>query len=167
MKTSLLAFGLSLAFVVSVLTTSLYAAESTGTYQGFIKCKVYTNDGTKIKTGKQDLIVLVNQGEVSESNLRIMFNFSEGGLANGTQFDDASSPESKASVGAVSCANNGDAFSKEFVVNAELSKADQSGAKLKGTASYTKVDEHAMCKWKVKRSTIDPPFIEPCESEFE
>ena len=166
MKTSLLVLGLSLAFVLSAVTTSLYAADSTGTYQGFIKCTVYTNSGSKIKTGKQDLLVLVNQGEV-ESNLRMMFNFSEGGLANGTQFDDASAPESKASVGAVSCANNGDAFTKEFVVNAELSKADQSGAKLKGTASYTKADEHAMCKWKVKRSTIDPPFIEPCASEFE
>jgi hypothetical protein len=39
------------------------------------------------------------------------------------------------------------------------------GAKLKGTASYTKVDEHAMCKWKVKRTTIEPPFVDPCGVE--
>lgn len=171
MKTSLVAASLCslLVLVAGVLATNAYAAESTGTYEGFIKCTVYNDAGAKIKTGKEDLIVLVNQDEVLEpvSNLRIMFNFSEGGLADGTQFDDASSPSGQASVGAVSCANNGNAFTKEFVANAELSKADQSNAKLKGTVSYTKLDEHAMCKWKVKRTTIEPPLIEPCELEFE
>jgi hypothetical protein len=172
MKTSLPAFGLPLVFFVAIFAANSYGAESTGTYQGFIKCTVYNDAGSKIKTGKQNLILQVEQQETLEpvSKLRMMFNFSEEGIADGTQFDDAANPSGKASVGAVSCANNGDAFTKEFVANAELKKADaenETAAKLKGTLSYTKLDEHAMCKWKVKRSGIEPGNIPLCETEFE
>ena len=76
MKRSLLALSLGLAFGLCAFNTSVFAADSSGTYSGSIKCTVYADDGTKFKTGRQDLIVLVKQEETVElvSNLNINFN---------------------------------------------------------------------------------------------
>jgi hypothetical protein len=165
MKKSLVALSLALTFGLSVLTTNVLAADSTGTFEGWIKCIIYPDDGAKIKTGRQDLIVLVNQGLVDDdgtSNLNMNFNFFASGRANGTQFDNASNLSAKGFVGAVSCNNNGDAFTHEFVANATLKKADQQNAELKGTAAFTEDDRHGTCKWKVTRTSIPPPVVLAC-----
>jgi hypothetical protein len=165
-RRSLLGLGLGLAFGLCAFNTNVFAADSSGTYSGFIKCTIYADDGTKSKTGRQDLIVLVNQEQTVEpvSNLNINFNFQTWGTANGTQFDDANNPSAKASVGAVSCHNNGDSSTLNFVANATLKGADKSNgkAKLKGTASYTDVGENGTCKWKVTRTSVQPPDVPPC-----
>ena len=85
--------------------------------------------------------------------------------SNGTQFDDASNPDGKASVGAVSCNNNPDSTTLNFVANATLKKADASSgkAKLKGTASFTDVGRNGFCKFNVERTTISPPLVPTCD----
>lgn len=167
MRRLLLALSLALAFGLFTLATHVSAADSSGTYGGFIKCTIYPDDGTKFKTGKVDLIVLVNQEETLEpvSNLNMSFNFFESGRANGTQFDDANNPSAKGWVGAVSCNNNDDSTTLNFVANAKLTKADKQNGKaqLKGTASFTDEGANGTCKWKVTRSSIEPPIVPSCD----
>lgn len=166
MVKSLVALSLALAFGLSVLATHVSAADSNGTYEGSMKCTIYRDDGTKFKTGKVDLIVLVNQGPSVDgiSNLNMMFNFFDDGRSDGTQIDDASDPAGKASVGAVSCNNNDSADTFNFVTSATLKKADASSgkAKLKGNAAFTDGEETGTCKWKATRTTIEPPIVPSC-----
>jgi hypothetical protein len=171
MVKSLVALSLALAFGLSVLATHVSAADSTGTYRGSIKCTIYRNDGTRFKTGKRSLTVLVSQEATVDpvSNLNMDFDFFDITLADGTQFDNDSDPAGKAAVGAVSCNNDDDSGTFNFVANASLKKADASNgkAKLKGTLTFTDPDENGTCKWKVERtSTSDPEVISCSELRF-
>jgi len=168
MKNSLVTLSLALAFGLSVLTTNVSAADSSGTYDGWINCKIFTNAGAKIKTGQVDVTVMVEQGPIAPSgtsNLNMSFDFFDVALGNGTQFDDSSSPLAKGFVGAVSCENDGEALTLEVVANAKLTNADKSDgkAKLKGTAAFTELDRHGTCKWKVVRSNTDIPDVPACD----
>ena len=164
------ACGLALLFGVFVLGSSLYAAESSGIYQGKIKCKGFTNAGTKFNTGNQPLTVAVDQEDTLEpvSNLDMRFETSifPVELANGTQFDDASNPSSRGKVGVVSCDNNPSARTFNLVIaDTTLSRADASNgkAKLKGTASFTDDNRNGQCKWNVERvPELGSPDVPGC-----